>query len=349
MVTIRDVAKKSGFSPTTVSFVLNDAPLAKHIPDETKERIRRVVQDLGYQPNVLAKYLRNKRSNTIGVVLFDITDPYCTQVLRGVENGLHEEGGYLPILTDTQNIRAHFRRHIKMLLERQVEGLVTLANSLQPEDEILTIFRECRIPVVIIGRKIEDGSLRSVTADNELGARLAVEHLFLLGHRRIAFIRGPKNFIDTTQRWRGVTGFARSAGLKLDNQLIADLPERQPNHEAAFALTRQLLERKRKFTALMAFDDMSAFGAIRALGHAGLRVPEDCSVIGFDDVATSAYYNPPLTTIRQDMELLGSTGAEILLSALAAAARKEPWSPVHRTIEPGLVVRESVAPPVTGK
>jgi LacI family transcriptional regulator len=148
------------------------------------------------------------------------------------------------------------------------------------------------------------------------------------------------------QRWSGVTTFTGSVDLEIDPRLVVDLPARQPNHEAAFALTEQLLRRKQAFTALMAFDDMSAFGAIRALGQAGVRVPEDCSVIGFDDVTTSAYYNPPLTTIRQNMELLGSTGAEVLLSALAASAKKEPWSPVHKTIEPHLVVRESTAPPL---
>lgn len=344
MVTIRDVAKRSGFSPTTVSFVLNDAPLAKHIPDETKERIRQTVQELGYRPNVLARYLRNKRSNTVGVVLFDLTDPYCTQVMRGLENRLYEAGGYLPILADTQNSKVQLRRHVKMLLERQVEGLVALANSQIPDDDLLATFRECNIPVVIIGRRIEDGVLRSVCADNGLGAKLAVEHLFLMGHRKIAFIRGPRNFIDTTERWNGVTNFATSVGLEIDPQLVVDLSEKQPNHETAFALTLQLLKKTTDFTALMAFDDMSAFGAIRALGQFGARVPEDCSVIGFDDVATSAYYNPPLTTIRQNMELMGSTGAEMLLSALESSTKKEPPSSIHRTIEPCLVARESVSP-----
>lgn len=192
MVTIKDVARKSGFAATTVSFVLNDAPLSKYIADETKKRIRQAAKELGYRPNQLARALRSKRSRTVGVVVFDIADPYCAQIVRGVENAFYQSGSYLPILIDVQNDRARFRRFVGMLLERLVDGLITLGNSIYPEQDLLETLQQCQIPVVIIGRELETNTVSSVTGDNEGGATAVMEHLHTLGHRRIAFIRGPR-------------------------------------------------------------------------------------------------------------------------------------------------------------
>lgn len=145
MTTISDVAQRCGLSKTTVSFVLNNAPMARQIPEDTKVHIRRVATELGYHPNQFARFLRNKRSNTIGVVVFDIADPYCTQILRGVEDALYKSGAYLMLLSDAQNNRVRFERYVKMLLERQVEGLIALGNSVYPEDTLLAVLRECRL------------------------------------------------------------------------------------------------------------------------------------------------------------------------------------------------------------
>jgi LacI family transcriptional regulator len=343
MVTIRDVAKESGFSSTTVSIVLNNAPLARYIPATTKKRIESTAKRLGYRPNVFARSLRSRRSHTVGVMVFDMTDPFCTLVLRGIENSLYQ-ASYLPILTDVHNERARFERYLEMLLDRRVEGLIVLANWLFVNIDVLGDLEKSNIPTVMIGRELKNESVSSVIVDNELGAYTAVEHLHSLGHRKIAFIRGPKTLTDSAPRWKGIRSFAKARGLELDPRLVVDLPEsRDPisSFETGYKLTEQMLKAKLHFTALMAFDDMTAFGAIRALGRAGLRVPDQCSVIGFDDIAASSLCTPPLTTIRQPMEGMGAMAASIVLEGINATLEKRNLPAVHRKLAPELAVRDS--------
>jgi LacI family transcriptional regulator len=342
-VTIRDVAERSGFSSATVSIVLNNAPLARYIPDTTKARIQKAAQHLGYRPNLFARSLRGRRSHTVGVMVFDMTDPYCTLVLRGIENTLYQSS-YLPILTDVHNERSRFERYLEMLLDRRIEGLVVLANWLFVDINVLADLEKNNIPTATVGRELKNDKISSVIVDNTAGARAALEHLLSLGHRKIAFIRGPHQLSDTEPRWRGVRTLARERDLELDSRLIVDLPESGDpfsSFEQGYKLTEELLHRRRPFTALMAFDDMTAFGAIRALGKAGMRVPDQVSVIGFDDVSPSAIYSPALTTVRQPMENMGTTAATIVLEAINAGLEKKPTRTIHRRIDPELIVRES--------
>lgn len=343
MVTIRDVAKKSGFSSTTVSIVLNNAPLARYIPNTTKKRIEIAAKKLGYRPNLFARSLRSRRSHTVGVMVFDMTDPFCTLVLRGIENALYQ-ASYLPILTDVLNERARFERYLEMLLDRRVEGLIVLANWLFVNIDVLGDLEKSNVPTVMIGRELKNDSISSVIVDNELGAYSAIEHLYSLGHRKIAFIRGPKALTDSAPRWKGVRSFAKARGLNLDPRLITELPELHDptsSFEAGYRLTEEMLKTKRPFTALIAFDDVTAFGAIRALTKAGLRVPEQCSVIGFDDIAACSLCTPPLTTIRQPMEAMGTMAASILLEGINAVAEKRDLPAVHRKLAPELAMRDS--------
>ncbi|MFZ1132870.1 MAG: LacI family DNA-binding transcriptional regulator [Terriglobales bacterium] len=342
-VTIRDVAEVSGFSSATVSIVLNNAPLARYIPDTTKEKIQRSAQQLGYRPNLFARSLRGRRSHTVGVMVFDMTDPYCTLVLRGIENTLFQSS-YLPILTDVHNERSRFERYLEMLLDRRIEGLVVLANWLFVDINVLADLEKNNIPTAIVGRELKTDNISSVIVDNNLGARAAFEHLYSLGHRKIAFIRGPSQLSDTEPRWRGVKALARERNLELDARLIVDLPESGDpfsSFEDGYKLTEELLCRRRPFTALMAFDDMTAFGAIRALAKAGIRVPDQCSVVGFDDVAPAAIYSPALTTVRQPMEIMGTAAATIVLEAINAGLEKKQIRTIHRRIVPELIVRDS--------
>ncbi len=341
--TIRDVAERSGFSSATVSIVLNNAPLARYIPDTTKGRIQRAASQLGYRPNLFARSLRSRRSHTVGIMVFDMTDPYCTLVLRGMENALYQSS-FLPILTDVHNERSRFERYLEMLLDRRIEGLVVLANWLFLDINVLADIEKSKIPTAIVGCELKNDQISSVIVDNVQGSRAALEHLLSLGHRKIAFIRGPRQLSDTEPRWRGVRAVAREHNLPLDPKLIVDLPEsRDPfsSFEDGFKLTQELLHRRRPFTALMAFDDMTAFGAIRALAKAGVRVPEQCSVIGFDDVAPAALYSPALTTIRQPMEAMGAAAATIVVEAISAGLEKKTARAIHRKVVPELIVRES--------
>jgi LacI family transcriptional regulator len=343
MVTIREVAKESGFSSTTVSIVLNNAPLARYIPAPTKKRIEKAAKKLGYRPNLFARSLRSQRSHTVGVMIFDMTDPFCTPVLRGIDNSLYQSS-FLPILTDVHNERSRFERYLEMLLDRRVEALIIVANWLFVNIGVLADLEKNNIPTVMIAQELETDSISSVIVDNEFGGRAALEHLYSLGHRQIAFMRGPKTLADSAPRWKGVRTSAKAHNLQLDPELIVDLPESSnpiSSFEAGFQLTETLIKRKRPFTALMAFDDMTAFGAIRAFAKAGLRVPEHCSVIGFDDIATSALYTPSLTTIRQPMEAMGSLAVSIVAEGIESVVEKRPVSVTHRKMAPELVVRES--------
>jgi len=346
-VTIREVAKESGFSSTTVSIVLNNAPLARYIPETTKSRIQRAAKKLGYRPNLFARTLRNQRTHTVGVMVFDMTDPYCMPILRGIESALYQ-ASFLPILTDVHNERSRFERYLEMLLDRRVEALIVVANWLFVEIDVLGDLEKSNIPTAMIGRELEAGSVSSVIVDNEMGAHSAIEHLFSLGHRDIAFIRGPKHITDTAPRWKGIRNFAKAHNLQIKSDLVLDLPESSnplSSFEAGCRLTEELLQKKRRFTALMAFDDMTAFGAIRALANRGVKVPEQCSVIGFDDISHASVLTPALTTVRQPMGEMGTMAVIIVAEGITALQEHRKISAVHRKLLPQLVVRRSTAGP----
>jgi LacI family transcriptional regulator, galactose operon repressor len=341
--TIRDVARESGYSASTVSIVLNSAPLSRYIPEETKGRIQTAARRLGYRPNPLARSLRSQRSNIVGVMVFDITDPFCTPILRGLENALYQ-ANYLSLLADAHNEAHRFERYLEMLLDRRVEGLIVIANWLVTDIKVLADLTEKQVPTVIAGRAFEIENVSTVSVDNEAGAALAIEHLYRLGHREIAFLRGPKTLASSGQRWKGIRNFAQSVGLRLDAKRVKELPESlDPNSsfEAGGQLTTELLHAGNSFTALLAYDDLTALGAMRALKKKGLRVPEHCSVIGFDDVAQAGLSVPSLTTVRQPMEAMGSLSVGIMLDAIKAVDQNLKLPVTRRKIPAELVVRES--------
>ena len=343
--TIRDVARESGYSASTVSIVLNSAPLSRYIPEETKTRIQLAARRLGYRPNPLARSLRSQRSNIVGVMVFDITDPFCTPILRGLENSLYQ-ANYLSLLADAHNEPHRFERYLEMLLDRRVEGLIVIANWLVTDIKLLADLTARQVPTVIAGRAFEIDTVSTVSVDNEAGAAMALEHLYKLGHGEIAFLRGPKVLASSGQRWKGIRTFANSVGLKLDPKRIAELPESlDPNSsfEAGAQLTAELLRQGKSFTALMAYDDMTALGALRALKGKEVRVPEDCSVIGFDDVAQAALSLPSLTTVRQPMEAMGSMSVGIMLDSIKSLDQKRDAPVIRKKIPAELVVRESTS------
>lgn len=342
MATIRDVAKESGFSVATVSIVLNDAPPARHIRSTTKTNIKRVAKKLDYHPNVFARSLRNRRSQTVGLLVFDITDPYCDYALRGIETSLYKSS-FVPILIDVQSDQRRLEHYLAVLQERQVEGLIAIANSLLGNLDLLAALENSHMPTVLVGHEIGSRVMSAVTVDNQLGARVAFEHLYKFGHRRVAFIRGPKTLADSNERWKGICAFAHDAGLDVHPKLTMDLEgvRSTSSVEGGYAKAQELLRRDRSFTAIIAFDDLTAFGVIRALSEAGLRVPDDCSVVGFDDVIPAALYNPPLTTVRQPMEMMGIVGVDILFDTITTSQKNRPFKQIHRQVTPELVVRES--------
>ena len=342
-VTMRDVAEESGFSPATVSVVLNNAPLARYIAPATKKRIEETAKKLGYRPNAMARFLRSKRSHSVGVMFFDITDPFCTPILRGIENALYSLS-YIPIFADAHNQRNRFERYLEMLLEHHVEALILVANWLVVDIQLLADLSKRNIPAATIGWELPGDTVSSVMVDNEAGGRLALEHLYQLGHRKIAFIRGPKMIIDSTPRWRGIQKMAHSVGLEIEASLVAQLPESlDPNSgfEGGHRIAEEWLERKKKFTALLAFDDLTALGAIRALTKGGVKVPDQCSVVGFDDVPLSALSAPSLTTVRQPLEAMGNLAVNMVMEGINAGIEKRDWTATQQKMNPELVIRDS--------
>jgi LacI family transcriptional regulator len=342
-ITMRDVAKASGFSPATVSIVLNNAPLARYIASTTKKKIEEVAKKLGYRPNAMARFLRSKRSHTVGVMFFDITDPYCTPILRGIENALYQVS-YVPIFADAQNQKNRFERYLEMLLEHHVEALIVVANWLFIDIHLLADLSKKNIPAATIGWEFPGDTVSSVMVDNEAGGRLAVEHLHQLGHRKIAFIRGPKMLIDSAPRWRGIQKYAASVKMEIDAGLVMQLPESfeaNSGFEGGYRFTEELLQKEKTFTAIVAFDDLTALGSVRALTRAGIKVPEQCSVVGFDDVPLSALAMPSLTTVRQPLEAMGTLAVNMVMDDVNASLEKRDWNIAHHRPHPELVIRDS--------
>jgi len=298
--------------------VLNEAALSQYVAAATKEHIRAIASKLGYRPDASARSLRSRRSHTIGIMVSDISDPFCTLILQGIEKTLYPTT-YLPIIMIAHNQSKQFGRHLEMLMERRVEGLIVVANWLFGEFDQLSELEKAHIPTIAVGRDLTARRVYSVQVDNVAGGYAAAQHLYELGHREIAVIRGPSELGDSDRRWLGIQRFAADVGLTLDSERIEQLTaaiEPTVGFEEGFRLTTQMIERGVRFTAVLAFDDLTGLGVIRALRHAGRRVPEDCSVIGFDDVPHATMNTPGLTTIRQPMEEMGSLAARWVLDAL---------------------------------
>jgi LacI family transcriptional regulator len=343
-VTLVDVARQSGFSPSTVSIVLNEAPLSRYVAALTKQHIRETAKALGYHPNASARSLRSRRSRTIGILIFDISDPFCTLILRGIEKAL-DITGYLPVIMDAHNDRKQLEGYLGMLMERRVEGLIVVANWLfEGGGGVLFDILQNSFPTIVVGRDLAHDQIRSVVVDNEAGGYAALQHLYELGHRKIACILGPEMLIDSNRRWQGMQCFASEHSLTLDPRCIRRMVEALDpfsGFPAGLELTQDLLRCGADFTAIAAFDDLTALGAVRALAQAGLRVPSDCSVIGFDDAPLAAFCTPGLTTIRQPMEDMGTVATQWVLKAAQGEDNLPGPSTVAHMLEPTVVVRDS--------
>jgi DNA-binding LacI/PurR family transcriptional regulator len=346
-VTLLDVARACGFSVSTVSIVLSEAPLSQNVAVTTREQIRSMAQQLGYHPDAYARSLRRRRSQTIAVLAYDLSDPFCIPIVRGIQSGLHP-ANYLPLLMDAQTQRRLFDSYLTIILERRAEGVIVIASWIFEETNLLADIKKNHVPIVIVGRDLTGSNANSLLIDNEAGGALAMRHLTDLGHRQIAVIRGPEELFDSAPRWAGVRRAASDAGIRLDSQLIFQLPgleDSTSGFHGGLAFSKQMLASGRPFTAVLAFDDLTALGVVRGLVDAGLRVPEDCSVLGFDDVLPASVSTPGITTIRQPLREMGVLAAEWALEAIQKREHGIEKPPQLHRAPPELVVRKSTAPP----
>ena len=346
-VTLSDVARACDLSISTVSIVLSEAPLSLHVAEATRQRIRVMASRLGYHPDVHARSLRRRRTQTIGVLAYDISDPFCIPVIRGIEEAL-QPAQYFALQVNAQAQRKLFDRYLRMILERRAEGVIVVASWIFDEADLLADVRKNHVPIVIVGRDLTARPIPSVLVDNRAGGAIAMRHLVSLGHRQIAIVRGPEELFDSEPRWQGFRYAASEAGIDIDKHLHFQLPNRldpRSSFEGGRQFAGEMVASGRSFTAVLAFDDLTALGVIRGLNEAGLRVPDDCSVVGFDDILPSAVATPGLTTIHQPLEEMGRLAAERLLESLNPHDEKKKRHPRLQMLAPQLVVRASTAPP----
>lgn len=326
---LKILAEYLGLSPATVSVVLNNVP-GRSIPPETRERVKAAARKFNYQPSLLARSLRNQRTFTVGVLVPELSDGYHTMVMSGIGDHLMQEGFFY--------FSAHHRHkpdlieeYPRLLMGRGAEGLITIDTLLE---------HELPLPVVAVaGHKRIDG-VTNVTLDHRRAAELALRHLHQLGHRQIAFMRGQPFSSDSDERWRNIVAVAQQLGIEIRPELTIQLERDLTSPELGYPVVQQLLRQKKRFTAIVSFNDIAAIGAIRALRDANLRVPEDVSVVGFDDIKPAAYHNPSLTTIRQPLHDMGESAARILLQRIQGFKDY----PEELAVPPELIVRESTAP-----
>jgi DNA-binding LacI/PurR family transcriptional regulator len=328
--TLRMLAEHLDLSPASVSLVLNRAPAARAIPAATQERIRAAAAKFNYRPNTIAKSLRHRRTLTVGVMVPEISEGYAALVMRGIEDALLH-AGYLYFVASHRHRADLLAEYPRLMLDRSVDGLIAVDT---PVREPLPV------PVVAVSGHHDVEGLTNIVLDHRAAAAQALAHLQELGHRRVAFIKGQPFSSDTAERWRTISDAARRRRLPIDDALVGQLDGDSPLPDLGHAVTRRLLAVRPPFTALFAFNDISALGAIRAIRDAGLRVPEDVSVIGFDDIPSAAYQHPGLTTVRQPLYEMGQRAADTLVARL-----ESPEAAAPRTIvlEPSLVVRGTTA------
>ncbi len=330
-ISLKQLAEHLNLSTTTLSLVLNKKPSAKSIPEETKKRIFSAAKELNYRPNYLARSLRAQRTHTLGVLVPELSDGYSAMVLNGVESALTNEGFFY--LTASHLHREDLLERLPtVLVERQVEGMIAVDTPIRFEPSL---------PVVNVSGHEEIAGVTNVILNHQHAAELGIGHLYDLGHRRIAVLKGQVFSSDTEERFETIMAAARARGIRIDPKLISQLEGDLPSPEVGYAATRKLVAGGEKFTALFAFNDVSAIGAIRALEEDGLRVPEDVSVLGFDDIYGAAFHNPALTTIRQPLFEMGRLAAKTVLEELAGKTNGK--SPKVLSVEPTLIVRHSTA------
>jgi LacI family transcriptional regulator len=298
------LAEHLRLSPATVSLVINRSPAAKSIPHRTQERIRQAARELNYRPSFVARSLRAQRSFTIGVVVPEISEGYAALVMSGIEDHLLQEG-YFYFVVSHRHRADLIEEYPRLLQQRAVEGLIAVDTVCQ---------KGVRIPVVAVSGHHEVEGVTNIVLDHVRAAKLAVEHLVELGHQKIAFIKGQEFSSDTEVRWGAVRGAAKNLGLEINERLVGQLEGESSSPQLGYEVTRKLLETGEAFTALFAFNDISAIGAVRALRETNRRVPEEVSVVGFDDIQSAAFQNPALTTVRQPLRKMGEIAATTLLS-----------------------------------
>jgi LacI family transcriptional regulator len=328
--TIYDVARLAGVSTATVSRALNGTG---QIAPATRATIDAAVEQLGYRPNTIARSLVTKSTQTIAFLLPDITNPFYAALVSGIQQYALSHG-HTMLLCTTEGDAEREEQYLSLLRAKQVDGALVDGLVLPPDR--IARFVEDGFPIVCLDRDIDSNAIPLVQVDNRLGGRLATQHLIDLGHDRIAHVTGARTLRISEDRLAGFRDALAAIGVTPDPRLVA---EGGFTEEGGYDATRTLLETGEEFTAVFAANDLSALGVLHALAESGRRVPEDVSVVGFDDLRLSAYTTPPLTTIRQPAAEIGQRATELLIDLTHGRRVRK----LRHLLEPELVVRASTA------
>jgi DNA-binding LacI/PurR family transcriptional regulator len=330
-VSLKTLAEYLNLSTATVSIVVNGAPSAKSIPLKTRERVLEGARKFNFKPNFLARSLRTRQSFTIGVIVPEFSEGYFTMVMNGVEEHLLD-AGYLHFVVSHQGRPDLIEGYPRLLTERAVDGFL-LVNTLL--NEVVDV------PVVSISGHKKVLGVANVMLNHDNATTLALLHLYELGHRDIAFMKGQLDALDSGSRWESIRVIAERIGIRMRPELCVQIRTNTWSPELGYPVVRDLLASYRDFTAIFCFNDIAAIGAIRAIVDSGLRCPEDISVVGFDDITSAAFHTPSLTTIRQPFRRMGEMAAQLLLKRIQNPQEAYPDTLIF---EPELMVRESTAP-----
>ena len=329
VVTLKAVGELVGVTASTVSAVLNNSSAARSVPEHTKKRILDAARALDYRPNFFARSLRAKRTYMVGVILQEIGDAYGSVVVSGIERYLREENVFFLTVAHRHD-KQLLESYSTVLRERGAEGFITV-------DTVLT--EHPRLPTIAVAGHQKMKGVTNVVLDHRHAATLALTHLLELGHTNIAFMKGSPLSADSHDRWIAICEVAAKLGIRMWPELVIELQGDDPTPNLGYPFAKELLQRQRPFTALFAYNDISAIGSICAFQESGVRVPEDVSVVGFDDIQTAAYMVPPLTTVKQPLLQMGQTAARTLLKEIEGRTDYVP----EIVIKPELIVRKSTA------
>lgn len=330
-VTLKAVAQHLGLTPGTVSAVLNNSKAARSIPENTRKRVVAAARELNYQPNFLARSLRVQRTYTVGIIVEEIGDTYGGSIVSGMETYLRENNFFFLTMAHRHDPKL-LQTYSHLLASRGAEGLITIDTSIEEEPSLPTV-------AVAGHQKVEN--VTNIILDHHRAAELGLKHLKELGHERIAFLRGQTKSSDSASRWEAIQEVAQEFDIRIHPELVLQLEGMESTPELGYPYGKALIARNVPFTALFAYNDISAIGAMRAFQEAGLSVPEDISVVGFDDVSIASFSIPPLTTVRQPLAKMGRIAAETLLDRIEERADFIP----EIAVEPELISRKSTGPP----
>lgn len=333
-VTRNDVAKRVGVSPSTVSYVINQGP--RPVSAKVRAKVLKAIKETGYEPSHIARSLRLKRTNTLAMILPDNSNPFFAAVELGVSEAAFKAGYGLIVCHSAYDVDRE-TGFVSLIRSKQVDGVILIpAAHTVPALELLVRYK---IPVVVVDRKVQAPGVPNVTADDFRGAKRATEHLLDLGHRHIACIVRPFYLKHSMDRLRGYRAALRERGIEpRPDWVVMGGFTFEPGAEAM----RRVLSITPRPTAVFAYNDIQAIGAIHAAAEAGLVVPADISIVGFDDIPQAAYANPPLTTVSQPKREMGRLATEILVQKIA----NHNLAPEKRIVlKTELIVRQSTAPP----